>query len=405
MSNLQLFPGFVAYEIPYEDTQEGLGSWSLSPVQQHPAVTTRIGRQHIVSDTSGMPFRRQSAHSAFGPCTPAASSASAPSSGGSGRGRQPTQPGMSTNIMSKPRQSPEQAVAELTFLQPARQRARRQALGLESGPAAKFANGCEFIGLGSYCQVTNSIMALGLKNFSYPFDWNRSSLQGVRKLVETEFEDFFGYDSKIDNGESIIYKAKWGGSFWHHAVDSPQVQSGFLRRIERFYGRGEVAFGTPRVFVRACNSSFEILEATTLLRTLRRSLPQCKPFLLMLVDLQDRSELLSCTEFGPDVLLALIDGSHFAEGIASWTAEKQCDLYAQAIAEAILHWSGSGSSKVIRRTKDVTEVTAVCRPYYGGDTLSETYYPVSIQDHEDFEKQHCSVCSTPSTLLGHWFGF
>ena len=106
--------------------------------------------------------------------------------------------------------------------------------------------------------------------------------------MDSEFADFLTYGFVRNEGHkgTLFGRTAWGGSFWHHDITKQKTKDDFARRIERFYGRKEVPSTKPRVFVRAVNSSKEVLQSFRLLEALRAALPNSKIRLLMLVDMQ-----------------------------------------------------------------------------------------------------------------------
>ena len=76
------------------------------------------------------------------------------------------------------------------YLSPEKQRARRDAAGLGDGETLTFCESCEFVSLGCFCAVAHALQALGLKKATYPFDWNRSPVEGVIQCLQRDFEGF-----------------------------------------------------------------------------------------------------------------------------------------------------------------------------------------------------------------------
>ena len=139
-------------------------------------------------------------------------------------------------------------------------RRERLGLGLEDKDSF-FAEQCEFISLGSYCAVSRALQALDLKKYSYPFDWTRSPVEGLIKCLDQNFRSFFTYSFEAHQGPAghLLGQSDWGGSFWHHDIREPKITADFVRRIDRMRGLREVPASAPRVFVRAVNSSGELL--------------------------------------------------------------------------------------------------------------------------------------------------
>ena len=72
---------------------------------------------------------------------------------------------------------------------------RRSSLDVCGPHATDFMNRCEFISLGCYCAPSYALQLMGLRKNSYPFDWTRSSLEGVLHCIDMKFEDFMTYST------------------------------------------------------------------------------------------------------------------------------------------------------------------------------------------------------------------
>eukprot|EP00971_Amphidinium_carterae_P246041 4886788-Amphidinium_carterae.1 len=107
------------------------------------------------------------------------------------------------------------------------------------------------------------MQSLGLKKYSYPFDWVRSPAFGIIHCLETNFADFLTFTVSQEAGVAghLFSKSHWGGSFWHHNPEDPKTCQDFTRRAERLYGLGEVPPQQPRFFAWAINSTNELDEA------------------------------------------------------------------------------------------------------------------------------------------------
>merc|ERR1719201_2911734 len=127
---------------------------------------------------------------------------------------------------------------------------------------------------------------IGLRTAAHPFDWVRSSADGVLQCLQTDFADFFSFANvKRDQaGNQSFFGTSWGGSFWHHDIQDPVVRETFRRRIDRFLGKDAPREGLKnRIFVRVANSHDELALAPTLLAELQRKLPKVRVFLLVLI--------------------------------------------------------------------------------------------------------------------------
>ena len=136
---------------------------------------------------------------------------------------------------------------------------RRRMLGLDTAPASEFMHQHEFISLGCYCAPTFGLQLLDLRKKAYPFDWTRTSLDGIGRCLDAGFQNFLTYRGWCRTDQHPIFlDSEWGGSFWHHDLQNPRTQAVFNRRIERFLGLGDVPRDAPRVFVRLVNHTGEL---------------------------------------------------------------------------------------------------------------------------------------------------
>lgn len=265
------------------------------------------------------------------------------------------------------------------WLAPAAQEQRRDTLGITGVKEARFVENCEFISLGCYCAVTRALQALGLKKYTYPFDWTRSPASGIVHCLENSFSDFLTHELYEDHGSTgkCFGKTKWGGSFWHHDPTDAKTKSDMNRRIRRLLGKEEVPRTTPRVFVRAVNDSSEVHGCLSLFEALKQALPESKVYLLLLVDYQRASEMLCIEGVKDSVIVCMVDKSLFADNGAAWTMQKQAEAYALALASAIRFWAGDTKVEPGEMVS-VTDVTSTVVPFDAGDAAYELFFPKDI---------------------------
>lgn len=269
------------------------------------------------------------------------------------------------------------------FLDQWRVQMRRTSLGLSANAnpsVASFAEDSEFIGLGNFCAVSYSLQALDLKKKSYPFDWLRSPMDGVIHLFDTDFEDFLTFALAMPSavpGEKTTYtQTRWGGSFWHHEPEAPQTALDFERRIKRLLGlSNDVPARKRRVFVRAVNSTLELDDTERLLSTLRRTLPHCDIKLLLLVDLQERDELVRIASLGDNVLVYRVHEGIFAADGSKWSMEANVENYARGIGLATQYWASGFRQVDASLVANVSHLRDLVNEMDGGCTSRETYWP------------------------------
>uniref|UniRef100_A0A7S0ZR22 Uncharacterized protein n=1 Tax=Noctiluca scintillans TaxID=2966 RepID=A0A7S0ZR22_NOCSC len=262
-----------------------------------------------------------------------------------------------------------------SWLAPEVRRSRRANLGLDVPRTAVFIQQCEFVSLGCYCAASKGLQALGLKRYSYPFDWIRSPAEGIIQLLDTQFADFSTYTESRDEGCKGHYMgpSKWGGSFWHHDISQAKVRDDFLRRIERFLGSKEIPPCIPRVFVRAVNCTAELETILDLRSALQRALPQAKVFLVVLVDNQMQSGSFRLAGCG-DILFFRIHETVLND---NWTMEKQSDAYAEAIAAASRVWSGAELGQ-FQDVVSLSQLRGMMTPMDSGDPGCRLFYPYRV---------------------------
>jgi len=262
-----------------------------------------------------------------------------------------------------------------------RRKARRAALGLEDTRTLRFVQQTEFISLGCYCAASKGLQALGLKRYSYPLDWVRSPIEGIIRLLDTNFADFLTCSCVRDEGVKghLMGCSKWGGSFWHHDILQPKVRDDFLRRIDRFFGRKEIPATTTRVFVRAVNSTQELSKIPELHSALKRTFPSAKIFLLVLVDNQKTAGPLRVADAScEEIVFCRIHESVLND---NWTMEKQSDAYADAIAVATRCWAGSRSTWAkIEELPSLSHLSSMMTAIDAGDPACRLFYPFRVED-------------------------
>lgn len=256
--------------------------------------------------------------------------------------------------------------------------ARRAAMIGSNGPQSNFIDGCEWIGLGSFCAVSRALQALNMKRYTYPFDWTRSPMDGVIHCFDNNFQDFCTHSSCTDHGASgkCFEGSQWGGSFWHHDPTDAKTQQDFARRIGRLYGQQEVPATKPRVFVRSVNSTSEISSVVRLLEALRKALPQALVYLLVLIDNQPSPGPIRLMGY-ENILFYKTGEEIFANNGAKWTMLTQAEAYCEAMVFAAKFWAGS-STEVVEEA-DLQHILASVTSFEGGDCNSEMFWPSRAQ--------------------------
>lgn len=245
-------------------------------------------------------------------------------------------------------------------------RARRlAALGLDRAHTKEFMDKVEFISLGTFCAISTTLQALGVRRCAYPFDWVRSPLSGVVHLLNSQFEDFLTFtSSRKESAYQVFCNTRWGGSFWHHDPEAEGTREEFTRRIERFYGIRGVPTHSSRFFIRALNSTKELSQIRILQNSLMCCFPNATNYLLVLIDLQDAADFYQVEECGENTLFFCVNKS-------VWETQPKVDTnneevrgvmdragnaYAEGVAKAIMWWSAKSS-----RSEDARRPTHLAR--------------------------------------------
>ena len=95
----------------------------------------------------------------------------------------------------------------------------------------------KFYSLGGWCGTTIGLRNKNLYGEALPFDYIRSSFEGIINAIDNDFDNFF--PNKLEpeitkNGKEIWFRGKYF-SFCHHDLRNTKVVDTFNRRIKRFY--------------------------------------------------------------------------------------------------------------------------------------------------------------------------
>jgi len=288
---------------------------------------------------------------------------------------------------------------------------RRQSFEFNSPEMVDFVDSCEFVGLGCFCGVTRSLQALGLKKYSYPFDWVRSDTPGVLRCVESNFKDFTSYSFVGDGpspGVSLYGGAKWGGSFWHHDPRDVKVQSSFDRRIKRMLGDAEVPRDKNRVFCISLNSLSDLSSVPKLRTALEQMLPKAQIFLLVFVDNQPAIGPIRIREEDDKTLLYWIHEKLFDNMGENWSEQKHAESYAEGLATAVRVWAGLDDSQEIPEVSSYVEFWGRCNNFEGGNPSEKLYWPLRLPSQKmprmprlrkHSEAAYCAILPWPLDML------
>jgi len=258
---------------------------------------------------------------------------------------------------------------------------RRSALNLCGPHVTEFMEKCEFISLGCYCAPSYAMQLLNVRKNSYPFDWTRSSLEGILHCMENRFEDFLTYSTYNMVDQHVVFGGtRWGGSFWHHNLEAPMTVEDMTRRIHRFLGTGDVSPKVPRVFVRIVNSTREISQALRLRESLKQHFPEAQEiYLLLLVELQmERGPIAVTAPEGQGIFFFCFTEEEFRQQPAPnrhplSVSGARC---AEALAAAVKWWAGEGlEGQQVRSVDSLAELSKCIYQFDGGDPARELFVP------------------------------
>lgn len=183
------------------------------------------------------------------------------------------------------------------------------------------------VSLGSFCGVKFSIQRLGLGEAHLPFDWVRTTAEGVRHFLQSRFSDFFSIVSRVDVANLQVYRSE-RHSFWHDDISQAASREKLSRRIERFCALQQDC--KDLLFVRSCTSTDELLEVEALYEQLCvffGSGKNRRVLLLVAVDGQEDFQ-------GPVVHKELPGVLFYAQPLVEDAASPESRAYCQAISYA-----------------------------------------------------------------------
>jgi hypothetical protein len=253
----------------------------------------------------------------------------------------------------------------------------RDLLGLNSSAVASFLNEVECLSIGTFCGTSNALECLGLRKCAYPFDWLRSPIEGVMHCLETRFQNFLDYTNVRYEGEHKVFETCWGGSFWHHDIESADIKEQLQRRCKRFLGDGDVPCTAPRMFVRVANTSEEVSMATELFAKLQACFPRAQVYLLMILDMQKQARFIRVKSMNRNILFCLVNEELWLRaGLGVTQQMHNCgDSYASCVAAAIGYWATQRGNPAPEVLRDSAALESIVQNYHGGNCLNAGYMP------------------------------
>jgi len=163
------------------------------------------------------------------------------------------------------------------------------------------------VSLGCYCAPKLTFKKLGRGAETLPFDWCRTTIEGVLHFLKNDWEGFFDYKTTMPvPGFTMTIFRGYYHSFWHDNPTDPAMHERYARRLERFNNidaqSGQV------LFVRSCSASDEAAKGPELLYLLKARHGQ-NASLLLIVDFQHSAQGAAVVHEHPDLLIFYLSGS------------------------------------------------------------------------------------------------
>lgn len=150
----------------------------------------------------------------------------------------------------------------------------------------KTASAIDYISLGGWCGTKVALSQANLSNeATLPFDYVRSSFEGIIDCIENDFKNYFPKQIKIDPrfSEYKPFLGKYIG-FYHNNLYDPEVRQSFLRKIERF---NEKLLSAKKIaFFRTIVTNDyhdEILQVERLQKAIEKKYPNLKYIIIFVI--------------------------------------------------------------------------------------------------------------------------
>jgi hypothetical protein len=129
--------------------------------------------------------------------------------------------------------------------------------------------------LGSSCGVALTIKNMGLDNESMPFDWARTSVDGLMQWLKEGFNSYFNgpfkrYEIVFRSSPMTVYRST-NHAFWHDDIEDGQTIEKLKRRTNRFNELATDAKASPGralLFVRTLCGTNELIKTEALYQAL-----------------------------------------------------------------------------------------------------------------------------------------
>jgi len=163
------------------------------------------------------------------------------------------------------------------------------------------AAGLRLVSLGGGCGVRSAFDKLGKSGPTLPFDWIRTSADGVLHFLRTGFMGFFNFTGPEPSlTPDKIIRGDHYHSFVHDDPTDGKTQDKYRRRIERLNQIN--ATSAPVLFVRNLQATQDVERIDELLQELLTRFGACAR-LLVVIDCQKRMQGPALVEDRPNLLV------------------------------------------------------------------------------------------------------
>jgi len=163
-------------------------------------------------------------------------------------------------------------------------------------------NAVPLVSLGCYCGPKLSFQKMGRGSETLPFDWLRSTIDGLLHFIRTDFSGFFDFvtEQKVPGVQAMTMYRSPIHSFWHDDPTDPSMHERYHRRFARF--KAIDARSGPVLFTRVAVSTEELMKIPELLGEL---VQRCGDGvrLLVILNFQERISGPAFVEGLPNLML------------------------------------------------------------------------------------------------------
>lgn len=232
------------------------------------------------------------------------------------------------------------------------------------------------VSLGCWCGVAAALNHLNLRDAAFPFDWNRTTMQGILHFCSTGFADFLHFPDVKPFPESKSSGGKmWQGahhSVWHEDLSIADGREKYVRRISRFLQNP----ARTLVFIRVLNSNTEVVEGENLLRILSTLFPKSNVYLLLIADCQLEASRFVVDSTEGRLLIHCIH--HSKLGTVEYGGTYP--VYHEAVRLAYKQATGCTDpvSMPLLKVRSCVELFPYLAPFFGGHPQEVPFAPTPI---------------------------